>query len=139
MRRAIPLLALLCLAFAPAPFPRRQPPDAAGRRDLQAMQGVWAERFADSAAVTITGDRMEYHPDHAWKLTLHARADPRRVAATGVGSENAGKTRVGLYRLEKGKLIICWRRDSAGKLEWPSSLDPFHKDVWIEVFTLVKP
>ena len=67
------------------------------------------------------------------------RAAPRRVAATGVGSENAGKTRVGLYRLEKGKLIICWRRDSAGKLEWPSSLDPFHKDVWIEVFTLVKP
>ena len=58
---------------------------------------------------------------------------------TAGGLTDAGKTRVGLYRLEKGKLIICWRRDSAGKLEWPSSLDPFHKDVWIEVFTLVKP
>jgi uncharacterized protein (TIGR03067 family) len=138
MRLFLPPLAALCLALAPLPSPR---PGRAedGQRDLQAMQGAWAERFADSACVTVTGDRMEYSPGYAWKLTLHTKADPRRVAATGVGSENAGKTRWGLYRLEKDKLTICWSRGSAGKLDWPSSLDPIQKDVWVEVFTLVKP
>jgi hypothetical protein len=138
MRRAVLLLAVVCLAFAPAPLPKqRRADDSQG--DLQAMQGTWAERFADSAAVTLVGDRMEYHPDHVWKLTLHTRASPRRVVATGVGSKNAGEARRGLYRLEKGKLIICWGRGSDSDLVWPASLDPFHKDVWVEVFTLVKP
>jgi uncharacterized protein (TIGR03067 family) len=137
MRHALLLLAIVCLAFAPAPLPKQRRADDS-QRDLQAMQGVWAERFSGSAAVTIVGDRMQYHPDHVWKLTLHTRADPRRVAATGVGSENAGETRRGVYRLEKDKLTICWSQGSVGWPDWPSSLDPFHKDVWIEVFTLVK-
>jgi uncharacterized protein (TIGR03067 family) len=139
MRLALPPLAALCLALAPLPFPKQQPPDAASQGDLQAMQGVWAERFADSAAVTITGDRMEYSPDFAWKLTLNAKVNPRQIKAIGVGSEVAGKTRLGIYRLEGGKLIIGWRRQPAGKLDWPSSLDPIQKDVWVEVFTPVKP
>jgi uncharacterized protein (TIGR03067 family) len=138
MRRTLLLLVALLMGFAPAPFPRRPRADD-GPRDLQAMQGVWAERFADSAAVTIAGDRMEYHPDHAWKLTLNARANPRRIEAAGVGPGVAGQVRRGIYRLEKGKLIICWGRGSDGDLVWPASLDPFHKDLWIEVFTLVKP
>jgi uncharacterized protein (TIGR03067 family) len=137
MRRVLPLLAVLLAGFAPVP-PYRPMPESS-KVDLKAMQGVWTERFADSAAVTITGDRMEHTPNYAWKLTLHAKANPKRVAATGVGSENAGKTRWGIYRLEGGKLIICWRRELDGKLEWPSSLDPIHKGVWIEVFTPVKP
>jgi uncharacterized protein (TIGR03067 family) len=136
MRRVLPLLALLALAFAPAPLPRRAGPDD-GRRDLQAMQGTWA-RMIGSAAVTIAGDRMEYHPDHAWKLRLNARANPRRIEAVGIGSEVAGQTRSGIYRLEEGKLIICWGQGSVGNLDWPASLDPFQKDLWIEVFTLVK-
>lgn len=138
MRRTLPLLAVLLTGFAPAPLPKHQPPDAAGQADLRAVQGQWTERFADSAAVTITGDRMEYSPEYVWKLTLNATADPRRIKATGVGSKVAGRTRVGIYRLEGDKLIICWRQGSAGKLVWPSSLDPIHKDVWIEVFTPVK-
>jgi hypothetical protein len=115
MRHVLLALAALSLAFAPLPFPKQQPPGAASRFDLQAMQGAWTERFADSAAVTITGDRMAHTADHAWR------------------------TRVGIYRLEGSKLIICWRRQPAGELVWPSSLDPIHTDVWIEVFTPVKP
>jgi uncharacterized protein (TIGR03067 family) len=138
MPRAALLVVLLSIAFAPAPFPRQRRVDD-GPRDLQAMQGTWAERFADSAAVTIAGDRMEYHPDHVWKLRLNARANPRRIEAAGIGSGVAGQVRRGIYRLEKGKLIICWGRRSDDDLVWPASLDPFHKDVWIEVFTLVKP
>jgi uncharacterized protein (TIGR03067 family) len=135
MRRTLLLLAGLLMGFAPAPLPKR--PDAASQGDLQAMQGVWTERFADSAAVTIVGDRMEYTSDYAWKLTLNAKTTPRQIKAVGVGSEVAGKTRSGVYRMENGKLIICWRRQSADKLDWPSSLDPLNKDVWIEVFTPV--
>ena len=138
MRRTLLLLAGLLMAFAPAPLPKQRRPDAASQGDLQAMQGVWTERFADSAAVTIIGDRMEYSPAYTWELTLYAKANPRRVVATGVGSEVAGKTRVGIYRLEGDKLIICWRREPTSKLEWPARLDPIHKDVWIEVFTPVK-
>jgi uncharacterized protein (TIGR03067 family) len=138
MRRALLLSAVVCVAFAPAPFPKQRQRADDGRRDLQAMQGVWAERFADSAAVTIAGDRMEYHPDHAWKITLNGRANPKRIEAVGIGSEVVGKTRSGIYRLEEGKLIICWRWRSAGNLDWPPCLDPFQKDVWIEVFTQVK-
>ena len=40
MRRGLPLLAVLCLAFAPAPFPRQRRPDAS-KGDLQAIQGKW--------------------------------------------------------------------------------------------------
>jgi uncharacterized protein (TIGR03067 family) len=137
MRRILPLLAVFLVGFAPVP-PYRPMPDTS-KDDLKAMQGVWTERFADSAAVTITGDRMESSPNYAWKLTLYTKANPRRVAATGVGAEVVGKVRWGIYRLEKGKLIICWRRDLAAMPDWPSSLDPIHKDVWIEVFTPVKP
>jgi uncharacterized protein (TIGR03067 family) len=138
MRRALPLFAPLCLAFAPAPFPKQRCADDS-QRDLQAMQGEWTERFADSATVTIIGDRMVYSSDSAWKLTLHTKANPRRVAATGVGSKLAGKARWGVYCLEKDKLTICWRQGSVSKPDWPISLDPAQKGVWIEVFTPVKP
>src|SRR4051794_35151271 len=107
MRYVLLLLAVLLMGFAPAPLPKR--PDAASQADLQAMQGVWTERFADSAAVTITGDRMDYSPNYTWKITLNAKANPRQIRAIGVGSEVAGKTRFGTYRLEEDKLIICWR------------------------------
>ena len=138
VRLVLAVLGLVGLtAFAPAPLPKRGRADDS-QSDLRAMQGVWAERFADSAAVTIAGDRMECHPDHVWKLTLNGRTNPKRIEAVGIVSEVAGKTRSGIYRLEGGKLVICWRRESAGKLDWPPSLDPFHKDVWIEVFTQIK-
>ena len=40
MRRALPLLAVACLAFAPAPFHRDARVDA-GKEDLRRMQGEW--------------------------------------------------------------------------------------------------
>jgi uncharacterized protein (TIGR03067 family) len=137
MRRVLPLLSVVCLAFAPAPFPKqRRADDSQG--DLQALQGAWTERFADSAVVTIIGDRMVHTSDYEWKFTLKGKTYPKRIEAVGVGPRIAGKTRLGIYRLEKGKLIICWSRGSVGKLDWPASLDPIQKDVWIEVFTSVK-
>jgi uncharacterized protein (TIGR03067 family) len=136
MRRTLLLLAGLLMGFAPAPLPKQCHADS--QRELQAMQGVWAERFADSAAATIIGDRMEYSPNYTWKLMLYTKANPKRVTATGVGSEVAGETRQGIYRLEGEKLTICWRRNSVSKLEWPVSDAPIHKDFWIEVFTRVK-
>jgi uncharacterized protein (TIGR03067 family) len=42
MRRILPLLAVLCLAFAPAPFPRpRNGPNDPRPDDLRRMQGTW--------------------------------------------------------------------------------------------------
>jgi uncharacterized protein (TIGR03067 family) len=137
MRRTLPLLAGLLMGFTPAPVPHPQRPDA-GQRELQAMQGAWIERFSGSAVVTIVGDRMVHTSDCAWKLTLYPKLNPRQIKAVGIGSEVAGQTRLGIYRLEGEKLIICWRREPAGKLDWPASLDPFHKDFWIKVYTRLK-
>jgi uncharacterized protein (TIGR03067 family) len=137
MRRTLLLLAGLLMGFAPAPFPKQRRADD-DQRDLQAMQGAWTDRFADSAAVSIVGDRMEYASDYAWKLTLNARATPKRIKAIGIGPRVVGKFRRGIYRLEKDKIIICWSRGSVAKMEWPINLDHLHKDVWVEVFTAVK-
>jgi hypothetical protein len=115
MRRTLLLLAGLLMGFAPSPFPKQQRPDAASQRDLQAMQGEWTERFADSAAVTIIGDRMVHTSDYAWKLTLNAKTNPKRIKAVGVGSEVAGKPALA---------SIAWRggtSSSAGVGKWPAS------------------
>jgi uncharacterized protein (TIGR03067 family) len=138
MRRVLPLLIVLCLGFAPAPLPKQRGADEA-RRDLLAMQGEWTERFADSACVTISGDRMVWTSDHGWKFTLNAKATPKRIEAVGIGPRLAGKSRWGVYHLEKDKLTICWYRGSPGKMDWPADLDPIQKDVWVEVFTRVEP
>jgi uncharacterized protein (TIGR03067 family) len=138
MRRILPLLAVLGLAFAPAPFPKQRRADDS-QRDLQAMQGEWTEQFADSASIRIIGDRMVSSSDYAWKFTLNAKTTPRRIEAIGIGRKLVGKVRWGIYRLEKDKITICWRQGSASKPDWPISLDPAQKDVWLEVFTPVKP
>jgi uncharacterized protein (TIGR03067 family) len=138
MRRVLLLIVVLSLGFAPAPFPKQRRADDS-QRDLQAMQGKWTAEFADSASITIVGDRMVYTADYGWKFTLNAKTTPKRIEALGAGPSLAGKTRLGIYRLEKDKLTICWRQDSVSKPDWPMSFEPAQKDVWIEVFTPVKP
>jgi uncharacterized protein (TIGR03067 family) len=140
MRRILPLLALalLSLAFAPAPFPKSRNTDST-KEDMKAMQGEWAGQFADSALITIVGDRMVYTSDYGWKFTLNAKTTPKRIEAFGFGPGLAGKTHLGIYRLEKDKLTICWRLNSAGKLDWPVSDNPVQKDVWLQVFKRQKP
>jgi uncharacterized protein (TIGR03067 family) len=138
MRRVLLLIVVLTLAFAPAPFPKqRRPDDSQG--DVQALQGKWADQLADSAFITISGGRMVYTSDYSWKFTLNANATPRRIEAIGLGPRLAGKARRGIYRLEKDKLTICWRRGSVAKPDWPVSFDPAQKDVWVQVFQRLKP
>ena len=138
MRRTLLLLAGLLMGFAPAPFPKQRHADDS-QRDLQAMQGEWTERFADSAVVTIIGDRMVHTSDYAWKFTLNGKTIPKRIEAIGIGPRLIGKVRWGIYRLEKDKITICWRRESVGKPDWPVSFDYGKKGGWLEVFSSVKP
>ena len=138
MRRVLLLIVVLSLAFAPIPKPKSRKTDST-KEDLKAMQGEWAEQFADSTLITIVGDRMVYTSDYGWKFTLNAKTTPKRIESFGVGPRLGGKTRLGIYRLEKDKLTICWRLDSVGKPDWPVSFDPAQKDVWLQVFERVKP
>ena len=138
IRRVLLLLVVLSLAFAPAPFPKQRGQDDS-QGDVQAMQGKWAEQSADSAFIRIIGDRMVHTSDYGWKFTLNAKATPRRIEAIGAGPGLAGKARRGIYRLEKDKLTICWRRGSVAKPDWPVTFDPAQKDVWLQVFQRLKP
>jgi uncharacterized protein (TIGR03067 family) len=99
------------------------------------MQGKWD---GQGATVTITGDRMVFSSDFAFKFTLEAKVNPNRIEGVGVVPRLDGKAFWGIYHLEKDKLTICWRRGLVGKSDWPVSFDPTQRDVWLMVFTRKK-
>jgi uncharacterized protein (TIGR03067 family) len=92
MRRTLPLLALLSLAFAPAPFPKRQAADAAAG-DLKTMQGAWLlvcelkngrqEDMTRECVWLIQGDRIRTFLDGKEGSTsfikLDGRSKPRSI------------------------------------------------------------
>src|SRR4051794_35673150 len=63
MSRVLPLIAALCLAFAPAPLPRRKPAPA-DEFSLAHFQGYWTfTRFDEGGTVKgvrVQGDRWTY-------------------------------------------------------------------------------
>jgi uncharacterized protein (TIGR03067 family) len=147
-RRTLPCLAsaALSLAFAPAPLPK---PDS-NKVDLKAMQGKWTRtllvmggsttRQARGAEVTVTlkGDRMEFSASDVWKLTLDAKARPRRIGLRGAVPRVAKHLFLGVYRLEGDKLTICCRPVPDAKGKRPASFDPAQPGVWLEVFERIK-
>jgi uncharacterized protein (TIGR03067 family) len=93
MRRVLPLLAaMLALAFAPAPFPKRQAADA-GAADLKTMQGAWVlvcelkngrrEEMTRECVWLIEGDRIRAFLDGKEGSTsfikLDGRSKPRSI------------------------------------------------------------
>src|SRR5947208_2033134 len=98
MRRALLLLAVLCLAFAPAPFPR--PDRRPGCADLKAMQGEWVlvrETYATGPPrpkrhlrASVAGRHIIISPSGdalagQWVLALAPGKKPKTVDLTLVG------------------------------------------------------
>jgi uncharacterized protein (TIGR03067 family) len=142
MRCFLPLLAVLCLAFAPVPFPKPAKPDP-GKADLKKLQGTWAVsrrtiNGADQTArssdmtVVITGDRIRFvvggDPRTEWTFTLDPTKQPRlldRSKVWGKGAANAGKTGPsyrGIYRLD-GDVLQFVHSTGAGALERPTDFE----------------
>jgi uncharacterized protein (TIGR03067 family) len=92
MRRFIPLLALLSLAFAPAPLPKRHK----GAGDLDKLQGTWVLTWEEAAGepyrgprrvIVIKGSRFRFLDEKNarvsdWSLTLDATSGPKRFDMT---------------------------------------------------------
>jgi uncharacterized protein (TIGR03067 family) len=105
MRRMLPLLAVLCLAFAPAPFPKRSRQAA---DDLKALQGTWV---TDNGLVEarFERDRVSYYRKgalvHVYRVTLDTFAKPKAFDLAGAD----GRNYQGIYSLEKDTLTMYSR------------------------------
>ena len=104
----MPLLAVLCLAFAPAPFPK----PARGKSDLERLKGSW---FGDGGLeARFDGDRLTYYRNgelvNVYRVTLNAAATPKAIDLKGIGGGAAdGRSYLGIYRLEKDTLQMYSR------------------------------
>jgi uncharacterized protein (TIGR03067 family) len=141
IRRLLLSAALLSLAFAPAPLPKksRNKRDT-NESDLARMQGKWVRvklgisghPNVDNCPITITGTRMQFpSPDDAWILTLDAGRSPKSIDAARVTDRNSLFR--GIYRFEGGDLIICWRGPDQ-KPERPQKLEAGAQGVWYQVY-----
>jgi uncharacterized protein (TIGR03067 family) len=110
MCRAAPLLAVLSLAFAPAPPSRPDP----SKDDLKAMQGEWRiTRYVsdgwsrpekDFFPVKMSGTRLSGVCNPPVEIALNARARPKRIDL----KVSRTLTIEGIYRLEGDEVTICW-------------------------------
>ena len=113
MRRVLPLIALVSLSFAPAPFPRTTKADS--EKDLNLLRGAWF--VSDTEAARFEGDRLTYSRPNDGKITssyrvkLDASARPKQLDLIGgpVRSGTIVRTFLhrGIYVIEKETITIC--------------------------------
>jgi uncharacterized protein (TIGR03067 family) len=124
------LLLLLVCAFAPAPFPRREP-----RGDLQRLQGEWrlvrsafGGSWVEGSRVTfrLQGDRATFRHGpqmlNTWKVRLNASKPLKELdlEAASVSRIRAGTVIPCVYRLENDELTI-WEPSGESR---PTSIEP---------------
>jgi uncharacterized protein (TIGR03067 family) len=116
MRRILPLLALMSLAFAPAPFPKDT-----GKTDLRKLQGEWVqvrEEHADFGVMhpqrrlVITGNKATLYPGGdlaiAAVLALDAGRSPRTLELRFPGASPGQRLMRRSYRLDGDVLELCY-------------------------------
>src|SRR4051812_28901308 len=98
MRRVVPLLAVLPLAFAPAPPPRL----SGGELDLKRLQGSWFG--AGGLEARFERDRLSYYRAgeliNVYRVTLDASSKPASYRLKGIGGvASDGRVYRGIYRI----------------------------------------
>lgn len=132
MRRAVLLtLAVLTLAFAPAPFPR--PQRRLSPRDL--AQGEWLGRESRQQ-LRVAGERMTYNPDtpnaieYVWKTDT--TSSPATYHAVGVaGGSASGREFRGIWRVQGDTF---WMSYNYGKQPLPTAFEGQGKGQMVEVY-----
>jgi uncharacterized protein (TIGR03067 family) len=122
MRRLLPLLAVLSLAFAPLPRP------SAVKEDLARLQGAWVlmysvknrlrEDQSQQAVWLFEGSRvtatLDGKPGSTFDVVLHGKASPRSFD---------------VLTTEKGKPVVLGRYAVDGDTLWVSLGDPRPADL----------
>jgi uncharacterized protein (TIGR03067 family) len=148
MPRAVPLLVVLSVGFAPAPVYRERPDSI--KVDLEALQGEWQSvncsleggeptvGGGDDTAV-YRGDRMSrLHKgvvNARWVIALDPSKEPRRMDLKGV--EVPDQTVLCIYRIDGDTLTFAFR-NQVDATERPKDFRP-RPLVGIEVFRRKKP
>jgi len=137
MRAAVPLLALVSLAFAPAPWPK------VPRDDLAKMQGEWKRVSASVGGVPVflnekqndtviagRNFRQASGATGAWTIALSG-GKPGRIYFEAPGASKFHHLH-GIYKLEGDTLTLC-TVITPGRPR-PDSFDDSRPGVWLEVF-----
>jgi uncharacterized protein (TIGR03067 family) len=102
MRRILPLLAVLLVGFAPAPFPK-----PVRGSDMPLLQGAWFG--GGHVEARFKRDRLTYYRDgkrvNVYRVTLEPKAEPKAFDLAG----SDGRNYRGIYSLEKDTLKMCSR------------------------------
>ena len=120
MRRILPLLTVLCLGFAPAPFPRPI------RGELKALQGQWEQIRYQGRSPGLNGPEVFVfrgnhliHRKRSWRVRIDPSHSPKVLDLKEPGTMSGAKvTLQGIYKLEGDTLTFCYRDEtgSGGRL-----------------------
>jgi len=113
----------VCLAFAPAPFPKagRQ---RGGGHELERLQGDWSvlrttidgrEFPPNEQMLTVRGRTLVYHASGRattrWEIEVDPAKEPKELDYRG----RRGDVVLLIYCLRGDELTICWRNDDNAK------------------------
>ena len=116
MRQLLPLLAVLCLAFAPAPFPRPDRP-----ADLRKLEGEWVLVSLTSGGVTDHPRKWLFISGHSlsitaagsayvsrYRFTLNPKASPPNIDLRMFHGNTVTHRMNSSYLLRGDELLICY-------------------------------
>jgi uncharacterized protein (TIGR03067 family) len=143
VRRVVPLLTVLTLAFAPVPVPK-----AARKTDRELLCGTWELVSQNSAGVpekrelkwVITERATEMtheHGTHRWEVVLDQSGDPKTIDLRIVIQGTARPPYKGLYALDGDELRVSY--DALARHIRPKDIKGSGRDEILWIFRRKKP